>query len=181
MDDYHSEHESDYSCDEDDVAEDDGIDVVSEPVFGSVETVEVESDESDFIQSDDESAEVDTVVNDDAQYEDEPEETLPQPEYIKELIVVNPDKRKTSHILSLLEMTEIISIRATDISKNRTCMVNAGNLSYPDKQAKKELMMRKCPLIVVREVGDALIDGVLHTYVEHWNPNEMTFATTYDD
>lgn len=83
-----------------------------------------------------------------------------------EKIRVPDDERKTSEYLTDYEITEIISIRATQISKNNDAFVDTDHDNAIDI-AKAELLARKCPLILVREVGK--------NYVEHWLPNEMVF------
>lgn len=100
-------------------------------------------------------------------------------ETIREVIVVAPHRRRTPNIISSFEMTELISIRATQISQFNNCMVDT-NYDCPIKQAKLELMMRKSPLKIIRDVGERIVDGVLRPHVEHWYPNTMMFSVTYD-
>jgi DNA-directed RNA polymerase subunit K/omega len=99
------------------------------------------------------------------------------------VIVVKPEKRKTSHIMSLFEMTEYISIRATQISQYNNCMVDTTGLTDPIDMAKRELMMRKCPLVLRRHVGyrKNKLTGVAESYFEYWNPSNMQFAKEYPD
>lgn len=123
---------------------------------------------------------------------DEGEVTEPEPEpeldirsvsqYNKEIVIVRPENRVTPHVLNLFEMTEIVSIRATQIAQYANCMVDIKGLDDPIKMARRELMMRKCPLVLKRTLGERRdADGEVRTYAESWFPNEMTFAVTYSD
>ena len=78
-------------------------------------------------------------------------------------------------------MTEIVGCRASQISQTGIAMIEIGDLDDPILIAKKELMMRKCPLALRREVGivyDKKSDKYIK-YIEIWDPNQMQFATTY--
>lgn len=123
--------------------------------------------------------------------EEEPaeEEAAPAPEEApdatldKDIIIIDPDKRKTSHILSRHEMTEIVGIRATQIAQTGICMVDIGDIDDAIVLAKKELMARRCPLMIEREVGERRdkATGRTQIFVERWSPNTMTFAAIYTD
>jgi len=149
----------------------------------AVDDIEPEEDESPAVSDD----EVDGVVNDEDEDEagsgDEDEEVPAVPlqsrQVIREIIVVPDGKRMTSNILSSLEMTEIVSIRATQISQFNNCRV-PNSYDDPIKQAQLELMKKECPLLVERDIGERLVDGELVKHVEHWNPNTMNFAVHYD-
>lgn len=196
---YISDHESDYSYDDDpyqelirgsdDKEEDADIRIVpTDP-----DIVDVSSDESDIEYEEDDAGIKPIEDDEDAppadpdmiEQEDEDEEIdlKAMSSYNKEIIIVKPEERITSHILSKYEMTEIISIRATEISQYNKCMVAIDGLDDPVKQAKRELMARMCPLILVREVGDKKNHetGEWESFVEHWNPNQMSFAHIYTD
>lgn len=114
-----------------------------------------------------------------ASIEAPPRDARRPPDIIREIVVVADDHRITSQLLSSFEMTEIVSIRATQISQFNNCMVS-NEYDDPIKQAQLELMKRKCPLILIREVGERMVDGKLATHVEQWLPNTMTFAVHYD-
>jgi hypothetical protein len=102
------------------------------------------------------------------------------PEHMKTIIVSRDEKRRTSDTLSKYEMTEIVSIRSIQISASNNCTVDTSGLTDPVAMAKKELMMRKCPLICRRHVGDVRIGDEIQSYYEFWDPNSMKFAVTYD-
>lgn len=100
----------------------------------------------------------------------------------KEIIVVTPGLRRTSSVMSKFEMTENVSIRATEIAQYSNCMVDITGLDDPIKMAKRELMMRMSPLTLRRYVGERKnARGGSDSYYEMWDPNEMTFAVTYTD
>ena len=127
-----------------------------EPVADVVDVPDEESDNEEIIE---EEVDIKSVSN-----------------HNETIIVVKPEDRCTSNILSKYEMTEIISIRATDIAQNSNCMVDIAGLDDPIKMAKRELMMRMCPLTLRRYIGERNAGEKIY---EFWNPNEMQFATTY--
>jgi DNA-directed RNA polymerase subunit K/omega len=117
------------------------------------------------------------------EYEEDELDLKKVSDYNKEIIVIKPENRRTSHILSKFEMTEIVSIRATQIGQHNNCLVDITGLDDPIKMAKRELMARKSPLIVRRHVGDLLNKekGIVESFYEFWSPNEMQFSVTYPD
>lgn len=118
----------------------------------------------------------DEVVPDDV-FEGEPPTT--QREHIKVFVIVKPENMRTSSTMSLFEMTEHNSIRATQISQWNNCMVDTTGLSDPIEMAKRELMMRRSPMTLRRHVGDRVVNGKVESYIECWSPNDMVFATNY--
>jgi DNA-directed RNA polymerase subunit K/omega len=152
----------------------------------------LEPDKDIEVQKDDESGDAEDVNADSEEEEVEIEEDAAEDtmydlkkvsKYNRELVVVKPENRMTSHILSKFEMTEIVSIRATQISQHNNPMCDMTGLSDPIRMAKRELMLRMCPLTCRRIIGDAKDPktGEIVTYVEFWNPNEMLFAIDYTD
>lgn len=183
-DEIYSDYESSYSCDEDEYQElvsgaaneqaDEDIVVPADPDVGEDEYSDAEdklaeSEDEEYVQE--------------VEEEEEKFDMKAASSYNTEEIIIKPDERLTSHILSKYEMTEIISIRATQISQYNNCMVPIDDLDDPIKQAKRELMARKCPLILVRPVGERKNKETeeCESYVEHWNPNQMCFAMVYND
>ncbi len=79
--------------------------------------------------------------------------------------IIKNDDKITSNILTIYEMTELIGIRATQISQGSPIFVDIDFISDPIEMAKKEIINNKCPLYVKRYIG-------LDKY-ELWNPNEM--------
>lgn len=97
-------------------------------------------------------------------------------EIITEIEWVPPEMRLTSNRLSRFEMTEIYSIRGTQIAEYNNCFVETAGIDDPKKMAMEELKQRKCPLLLRRVVGEKIIPGdppVKRLLVELWNPNEM--------
>ena len=105
----------------------------------------------------------------------------PAPSFTREIIIVKPEERRTPSVMSKFEMTEHVSIRATQIAQYNNCMVDITGLDDPVKMAKRELMMKMSPLVLRRHVGDSVLGGETTSYYEYWSPNEMTFAVSYND
>lgn len=139
--------------------------------------------DSDAEAPDDISAKSDTESDSTSEIEDDILDVADVSKYNREIIIVKPENRRTSQVLSKYEMTEIISIRSTQISQHSNCMVDITGLDDPIKMAKRELMARKCPLIVRRFVGckKNVKTGVVEDYYEYWSPSEMQFSTVYPD
>lgn len=155
------------------------------------EQAELTDQDDDAVEEEDTAEEVNTVEDDEDVENDAEEEEIEEDEvnlkqvsnYNKEIIVLRPENRRTTHICTKYEMTEIISIRATQISQHNNCMVDITGLDDPIKMAKRELMLRKCPLTIRRHVGDMRdkTTGELKSYYEYWSPNEMALAVSYTD
>lgn len=86
--------------------------------------------------------------------------------------IVPAEQRITSEKLSDYEIAEIINVRATNISKGGKIFTNIEGLYDPIEMAKKELLDRKCPLYIKRNIG--FVDNIL--YIEKWSPNEMIYT-----
>ena len=83
----------------------------------------------------------------------------------QEIIIVNPQNRLTSEIMTKPEYTEIVSIRAQQIEKGAPIFANIGNESSPIKMAEMEVYQKKCPLNIRRMYNDSI--------GEIWSVNEM--------
>jgi DNA-directed RNA polymerases I, II, and III subunit RPABC2 len=93
----------------------------------------------------------------------------------REIIVVPPNERMTTHWLTKYEVTEIISIRSQQIAIYNNCFVDTGDLTEPRDMAWLELLSRKTPLVIRRMVGERKDrDGNINQYAELWRPYEMT-------
>lgn len=79
--------------------------------------------------------------------------------------IIKSDDKITSNILTIYEMTELIGIRATQISQGSPVFIDIDCISDPIEMAKKEILNNKCPLYVKRYIG-------LDKY-ELWDPNIM--------
>lgn len=87
------------------------------------------------------------------------------------IYVMPSNQRITSEKLSEYEIAEIINIRAVSISNGGVVFTNVDGLSDPIEMAKKELIDRKCPLYIKRQVG-MNSTGI---FIEKWSPNECSF------
>lgn len=99
-------------------------------------------------------------------------------------IVLKEENRVTPDILTKTEMASLVSARASSIERHNDSMVPAGILSDPISIAKKELMMRRCPLCVYRRVGRWITPaGVVEHAYEIIDPNDprIIFETHYPD
>ncbi len=126
------------------------------------EEVNIDDDEDEVNMYEDEEDEEDAEGEDDADIEYYPEEDAGD----KEEIIVSIDERITSDVLSKYEIVELISIRATQISKGDKPFTDVESLRDPIEMAKKELYDNKCPLLVKRGIGNNMF--------EYWNPNHMS-------
>lgn len=84
----------------------------------------------------------------------------------KEIIIVPPDQRKTSEIMSRFEYTEVVSHRAKHIELGGPIFGDIGAETDPIKMAEIEIRQRKCPLAIRRMYNS--------TVGEVWEVNEMT-------
>jgi DNA-directed RNA polymerase subunit K/omega len=187
---YVSDNESDFGDYTDDVADGAAEDAAEEVPISDVNNELDNSDNESFEDSepednikDNDTDDITEQVEEDFEEEEEPIDLKSVSNHNREIIIVKPENRRTSHIMSKYEMTEYITIRATQISQHNNCMVDITGLDDPIKMAKRELMMRKCPLKLRRHVGD-IRDPKTSTYIsyyEDWSPAELQFATTYLD
>lgn len=97
----------------------------------------------------------------------------------KRTIIIEPAKRRTSNMLTRIELTEAINIRAMQIAQNQTVLTDISGLSDPIEMAEKELRDKKCPLILSRKVGEEMGKNETIEYVEHWDVNEMGIPVKY--
>jgi len=79
--------------------------------------------------------------------------------------VVHPDDRVTSQIMSLAEMTEVLSQRTKHIQDGGPVYIDYGNESDPAQIAIMELKARQCPLSITRKHNESVM--------EVWEVNEM--------
>lgn len=141
---------------EEEVDMDDGDEVdIEEGDEADADAEEVDMDDGDEGDGDD-------GDGDDGDVEYYPEEDGGE---MEEIIVAMED-RITSDILSKYEIVELISIRATQISKGDKPFTDVESLRDPIAMAKKELYDNRCPLLVKRGVGNNMY--------EYWNPNYMS-------
>jgi hypothetical protein len=168
---------------------------MSDTEYDSDEAVEIEP-EVQIEQDEDADAELDAEVEaeieeDEEEGEEESDDEVMMPlievnQNITKICIIKPENRMTSDFLSVQEQTELVSIRATMISENNDCQVPIDDLVDPIMMGRRELMQRKCPLALRREIGEKKeIDPetktqVVTKYYEYWDPNEMGFSKIYD-
>jgi hypothetical protein len=159
--------------------------VVAEKINAKIEvdtdTEESENDSEDSAESDvpdvaNTKQHVDTVVDLEDQ-DQELEVVHKEKEPIRKdykIIVVKKENRITSDLMSAEEMTEAISERIRQLEKESIAFVDVSDLSDPASIAKREIMQRKCPLILRRCIGYTLDEnGTQTSYYEYWDVNEM--------
>jgi DNA-directed RNA polymerase subunit K/omega len=134
--------------DKEDVVDDDGDEDKEDNVSINSDDEDKEGDDGDI---DEEEIDLEEdVYNEDTEFE----------------YIVKEEDRITSDALSKYEMVELISIRATQISKGDVPFTDIENLRDPILMAKKELYDNRSPLMVKRHIGNNIY--------EYWNPNEMS-------
>lgn len=97
----------------------------------------------------------------------------------KRPIIIEPSKRRTSNLLTRIELTELINIRGLQIAQNPIVLTDITGLSDPIEMAEKELRDKKCPLILSRKVGEEIRGNETIEYVEHWDVNDMGIPAKY--
>ena len=80
--------------------------------------------------------------------------------------VVPAHERETSEIMTLFEYSSVLSTRATQIENNSIVYVDTTGLDNPVDIAKKEIMCKKCPLSIQRDME-------MNGTIEIWDVNEM--------
>jgi DNA-directed RNA polymerase subunit K/omega len=83
----------------------------------------------------------------------------------RNILIVPPDHRKTSEVMTEYEYAEVISHRAKHIENGGPVYVDIGNETDPIKMAEMEILQKKCPLSI-RRVHNNLI-------AEIWDWNSM--------
>ena len=150
---------------------DDEIDeVVVDGIKEDTESVGYEKEELEEIEDAEiEDVEIDSVILQNS----EKNEDLNNINYYNIVTVVPDDERITSNIMSKFEWSEVIGIRTCHIESGGAIYTEIGTLKDPYLIAIKELQDRKCPLLIIRKIGD--------NKVEHWKCNEMGFPIDIDN
>lgn len=179
MSDY-SDSDSEYSYKEEVGGIDEVVPAVEAPA---------ESDDEELVLSDIDAD--DLVVEGEAKAEasdEEEEDEGEDPEQVAvedntsttDIIIIKDENRRMSNVLTKYEMTELITVRGTQIAEHNNCFVK-NDYDDPIKQAKLELMSRKCPCAILRKAGEVRnAAGNIDKLYERWVPNDMTFSVVYD-
>jgi DNA-directed RNA polymerase I, II, and III subunit RPABC2 len=107
-----------------------------------------------------------TIEDEDEVLEIEDDEEMPElvkdeetkPDIIQKMFVLPKSQHRTSDVLSIYEKAEVISIRARQIEKGATPFVDAGDLTDPIQIAEKELIARRCPLSIIRNLNNSICE-----------------------
>jgi DNA-directed RNA polymerase I, II, and III subunit RPABC2 len=83
----------------------------------------------------------------------------------KEDVVIAPEKRTTSEIMSQAEYARVVSERAKQIENGSPIFISLKNDHNPIKIAEKEIKQKKCPLKITRYLTKNI--------KEEWLVNEM--------
>jgi DNA-directed RNA polymerase subunit K/omega len=87
------------------------------------------------------------------------------------IVTVVPDnERITSNVLQLPEAARVIAVRAAQIAKYPTVFVDIGGETDCVALARKELLLRRCPLILRRILRCTAKEMI----IEKWAVREMT-------
>lgn len=110
----------------------------------------------------------------------------------KDVIVVDPKKRKTSNMISKTELVEVIGVRAAQIAQKATVFVDINVekksngvtskvvIDDPVIMAKMEVAQKKCPL-VLRRIVKTKVDpktGRVTEWVEDFAVREMLLPSS---
>jgi DNA-directed RNA polymerase I, II, and III subunit RPABC2 len=88
-----------------------------------------------------------------------------EPPVRAQVVLLHPNERVTSEVMSKFELCEVISIRAKQIENGQKVFTEIGALTDPLEIAKKEVLDRRCPLSIIRMLTD--------TIGEKWHVNEL--------
>lgn len=136
---------------------------------------DIEEEEEDFY-------EYEEVIDEVASEKSSDEEEIEQDEYrtvqsecstSRNIIIVPPEERITSENMTQFEFARAIAIRASQIANNPKIYTDYDGLYDEVSIAKKELLDRKSPLIIWRQVG--VIPTTGERIIEKWNVREMVY------
>lgn len=97
-----------------------------------------------------------------------------------DIFVVKDEERRTSNLLKRPEVTEILSIRISQIQTNSIVLTDVNGLHDPMQMAIKEFNDRKTPLVLRRRLGKKkCADNIVREFYEFWNVNEMDRGTIF--
>lgn len=148
-----------------DLDNDDNInDYVDDDSSEDDETYDYQSDDLDGDLSDNEETNNQNYIEDNINFNQN--ENVSNKNDSKHEIIVKPENRITSNIISMYEYIELISIRATQISNGSFIFTSVKGINDPLEMAKKEVLDNRCPLYIKRHIG-------MNKY-ELWSPNVMS-------
>lgn len=144
----------------------DGDDVVLEEDAAGTE----DEDDSDDEPGDDDAEPVEPVMQKarPERQKTDPVLRMSKPRFVH---VVAPEDRVTDSRLQTAEASYIIAMRSEQISKHATCFTEGGAIHDPVVLAFKELLDRRCPFILRRQIGTTPGGEPI---VEEWVVRDMT-------
>jgi DNA-directed RNA polymerase I, II, and III subunit RPABC2 len=83
----------------------------------------------------------------------------------REIIVIPPEYRRTSEVITKFEYTDVTSNRAKQIENGSPVFTDIRDESDPIKMAELEIRMKRCPLSIRRMLSNNIC--------EIWDVNEM--------
>ena len=136
--------------------------------------------------SDGESDAEDEVAGGDDEFENEDGTVFTFNEPIRgehEIVVIKPENRITSELMTKEEMTEAISIRIRQLEEEYITFLPDGHgLTTPADIAKREMNLRLSPLILRRRISTLIDPETRKTteYYEYWPVREMEKRFVYN-
>jgi hypothetical protein len=108
----------------------------------------------------------------------------PELQECEENIIISPDDRRTSNILSRVEFTELLSLSIERIAREgiRGSLLDEmpPGATSAREIAIAEINARRSPYKLIRIIGtETDAHGITKKYVEQWSPNDMTYPRTY--
>lgn len=79
--------------------------------------------------------------------------------------IIKPEDRKTSPLITKLELAAVIGMRAQHIDSGAHIFVNHSDLNNPEAITLREIYEKSCPLSIMRNMGN--------NKYELWSVNEM--------
>ena len=131
------------------------------------EPKESEIEESESV---DEGSEAEPEPELDSEYPEVEQVDYSDPLHCRHYIIA-PEDRRTDSSLTKEEVSKLLSTRIAQIENNSPVLTDVTGLTNPIDMAKKELVDRKCPLLIRRE--DTTKRTPEARYFEEWNPNKM--------
>jgi len=128
------------------------------------EVEEVKKEEEDEEEEEEDEEEDETVFNDliennENNDEIKVEELYNEPIRSERIIIISkPENRITSDFMTKQEYTEALSTRIMQLEQEQIAFVDISDLSNPVDIAKREIAMKKCPLILRRHLGSKIVD-----------------------
>lgn len=142
------DNNNDYVNDNEEDPEEDDPDEVDDN-YDDYDKNDIEFDDEDYNYNEDNIHYIDNELDNDSKIQ----------------FIINSEDCITSNILTIYEITELVGIRATQISQGSPVFTDIKNITDPIKMAEKEIIDNKCPLYIKRYIG-------LDKY-ELWDPNIM--------